>query len=447
MNSRAEQGEEVKDLKKITEEEWTRVRLGDVVDLLTGFPFKSDYYVENDDAPRLLRGDNVAQGFLRWDGVKRWPQNAVKDVADYWLSEGDIILAMDRPWIDAGLKYASVLRTDLPSLLVQRVARLRGTKRLDNRFLKYVIASKAFTDHVLAVQTGTAVPHISGDQIKGFELLLPPLREQSAIGNVLGRLDDKIELNQQMNETLEAMARAIFNHWFIDFEFPNEEGKPYKSSGREMVYNEKLEKMVPEGWKVAELPDVTTVIDCLHTKKPDQNSSEFLLLQVYNIDVEEATINLGEKYTVSESDYRTWTKNIEVQAGDCIITNAGIVGAVAQIPLGFKCGIGRNITAIRPRDIPPTYLLLYLRSSYGQREIMKNTDQGTIFNSLNVKGIRRILILVPSTDILDKFETICRHLRERVERNNFENSSLKDIRDSLLPKLMSGKIRVGVEVG
>src|SRR5436309_2937837 len=126
--------------------DWTSVSIGDVTDLLTGFPFKSERYVADKTAPRLLRGDNVAQGTLRWDGAKRWPQNAVKEVAGYLLCEGDIILAMDRPWIDAGLKYATVRRDDLPALLVQRVARLRGTDRLDTRFLKYVIGSSRFTD-------------------------------------------------------------------------------------------------------------------------------------------------------------------------------------------------------------------------------------------------------------------------------------------------------------
>src|SRR5439155_16482602 len=109
--------------------DWLTVRLGDVTDVLTGFPFKSDRYVADDAAPRLLRGDNVAQGVLRWEGAKRWPRDSVDDVANYLLREGDVILAMDRPWIEAGLKYASVRRSDLPSLLVQRVARFRGTDR------------------------------------------------------------------------------------------------------------------------------------------------------------------------------------------------------------------------------------------------------------------------------------------------------------------------------
>ncbi len=96
--------------------EWTHTHLGDVTDLLTGFPFKSEHYVEDLSAPRLLRGDNVAQGVLRWDGAKRWPTNGANDVVPYQLREGDVILAMDRPWIEAGLKYASVRSSDLPML-------------------------------------------------------------------------------------------------------------------------------------------------------------------------------------------------------------------------------------------------------------------------------------------------------------------------------------------
>lgn len=198
--------------------DWPLARLGDVADLLTGYPFRSESYVDDVNAPRLLRGDNVAQGRLRWDGAKRWPAGDSDDLAKYKLREGDVVLAMDRPWIEAGLKYASVSSADLPALLVQRVARLRGTEALDTCYLKYVIGSPAFTEYVLAVQTGTAVPHISSGQIKSFEFRLPSLAEQRTIARALGALDDKIELNRRMCETLEAMARALFKSWFVDFE-------------------------------------------------------------------------------------------------------------------------------------------------------------------------------------------------------------------------------------
>jgi type I restriction enzyme S subunit len=160
----------------------------------------------------------------------------------------------------------------------------------------------------------------------------------------------------------------------------------------------------------------------------------------------DGTLDFTEKYNVSENDYQEWIKNIEVKEGDCLITNAGRVGAVAQVPVEFKGGIGRNITAIRPKDVTSTYLFRYLFSNSGRREIERQTDQGTVLDSLNVKGIRKIRILLPPHRIMDKFEQMARPLREKVERNKMENDFLMLTRDSLLPRLMSGKIRVQVGV-
>src|SRR5437660_1245749 len=149
-------------------EQWVSTSLADEADLITGFPFQSKHYTEAADGVRLLRGDNVVQGRLRWEAVKRWPRDLLTDVAEYELQEGDVVLAMDRPWIEAGLKNACINKGDLPCLLVQRVARLRGRHRLDTGFLRYLIGSAEFTAHILSVQTGTTVPHISGGQIKSF---------------------------------------------------------------------------------------------------------------------------------------------------------------------------------------------------------------------------------------------------------------------------------------
>jgi type I restriction enzyme S subunit len=134
------------------------------------------------------------------------------------LRPGDVVLAMDRPWIEAGLKHATLTEADCPSLLVQRVARLRARPGLDQRYLGYVIRSADFTNYILGVQTGTAVPHISGGQIKAFEFSLPSLEQQARAAELLGVLDDKIGLNRRMAATLEAMARALFKSWFVDFD-------------------------------------------------------------------------------------------------------------------------------------------------------------------------------------------------------------------------------------
>jgi type I restriction enzyme S subunit len=179
-------------------EGWVATTLGAEIDLLAGFAFKSAQYTTDNGDIRLLRGDNIIQGCLRWDDVKKWPANDTEAYDRYQLREGDVVLAMDRPWVKAGLKHATISADDLPCMLVQRTARIRGGPRLDNRFLMYLIGSTAFTSHILGVQTGIGVPHISGQQIKDFELARPPIQEQR-------RIADKLEALRTQTQRLESI--------------------------------------------------------------------------------------------------------------------------------------------------------------------------------------------------------------------------------------------------
>lgn len=184
---------------------WRPTKLAAVSDLLAGFAFKGKEFSDGPEDTRLLRGDNIGQGCLRWNGARRWPADRAAEVTRYALAHGDVVLAMDRPWIEAGLKFARVAMSDLPALLVQRVCRLRGHPRtLDQRYLAAIIGSPAFERHVQLVTTGSAVPHISGSDIAQFAFDLPPLSEQESIADVLGALDDKIESNERVAAGLAA---------------------------------------------------------------------------------------------------------------------------------------------------------------------------------------------------------------------------------------------------
>lgn len=162
-------------------EGWEEKSLGAEIDLLCGFAFKSSRYTESPDDVRLLRGDNIMQGKLRWEDVKRWPCSEVGEYSRYQLAKNDIVLAMDRPWVKAGLKYSSISKEDLPCLLVQRTARLRVNATLDKRFLTFLLGGRDFTHHIVGVQSGIGVPHISAQQIKDFKFLCPPISEQQTI--------------------------------------------------------------------------------------------------------------------------------------------------------------------------------------------------------------------------------------------------------------------------
>ena len=192
--------------------------LGTEIDILCGFPFKSAQYTKDKTDVRLLRGDNIAQGSLRWDDVKCWPAEDTDEYERYALSASDVVLALDRPWVKAGLKRAQLAPEDLPCLLVQRTARLRGNRNLLNRFLFYLISSNSFTRHILGVQTGIGVPHISAQQIKDFRFFIPPVKAQLNIANQLDALSEETQslesIYQRKLERLEALKKSLLHHAF-----------------------------------------------------------------------------------------------------------------------------------------------------------------------------------------------------------------------------------------
>ncbi len=202
-------------------EDWKVCSLREVADILPGFPFEGDKY--SDKGIRVLRGENVSVGFLRWDTEKRW-NHSLDRLDRYHLSDSDIVIGMDGSKV--GQNRARIRNSDLPLLLAQRVVRVRAKPPLNQGYLYYNIFSDKFFLHVEAVRTGTSIPHISSTQIGELKLAVPPPSEQHYMAKILSDLDSKIELNQQMNKTLEAIGQAIFKHWFIDFEFPNEESRP-----------------------------------------------------------------------------------------------------------------------------------------------------------------------------------------------------------------------------
>jgi len=174
-------------------EGWVETSLGQEIELLTGYAFKSKDYTEHPQGIPLIRGDNVVQGKIRWDGVKRWPKEEVSEYTKYQLEDGDILLAMDRTWVKAGMKYAKITSNDLPALLVQRVARMRVHSDFNEDYLFHLLGSKLFESYVLSIQTGLGVPHISGKQIEGFQLQKPPLSMQKEIISKVNRLSAEVE--------------------------------------------------------------------------------------------------------------------------------------------------------------------------------------------------------------------------------------------------------------
>ncbi len=199
-------------------EGWVETTLGVEINLLTGFAFKSKEYVTHSNSIPLIRGDNIIQGKLRWDGVKLWSNDTVSEYQKYQLEVDDIVIAMDRTWVKAGMKFSKITSEDLPALLVQRVARLRSLKSINSDYLYHLVGSKLFESYVLSIQTGLGVPHISGKQIQSFSFNKPSIERQKALVSTMNDLKNKVQqleaIYQQKLTAIDELKKSILQKAF-----------------------------------------------------------------------------------------------------------------------------------------------------------------------------------------------------------------------------------------
>ena len=285
----------------------------------------------------------------------------------------------------------------------------------DKDFLYYVLADDDFFTYSMATSKGTKMPRGDKTSIMQYEVPLIDLQVQKKIASVLKALDERIKLNNEINNNLAEQSQAIFAEFMCKY--------PYVLSP---------------------LGDMAEIIDCLHSKKPKAvNGTTYQLLQLNNI-TDSGFLDLSSKYYISKSDYENWTRKCEIVEGDCVITNVGRIGAVSQAPNGTHAAMGRNMTCIRLRKDKPfySYLITALLSPHIRREIMKNTDEGTIMGALNVKNIPLLLFPMFALPTMNALEDLLSPIRKAIEQNYLSNQMLSLLRDSLLPRLMSGELDV-----
>jgi type I restriction enzyme S subunit len=312
---------------------------------------------------------------------------------------------------------------------------------VDGRYLYYVVVSPQFQALAKGTKTGSAQPFLSLHQLRSHRIQYhKDLPVQRRVAGILSAYDDLIENNRQRIRILEDMARTVYREWFVEFRAPGVELR--RASANEAALTGRT--VFPVEWAVRPMEEVADVVDCLHSKKPAEDTKgSGMLLQLFNID-DGGKLNVAKRYLISDADYQEWTSRIEVRAGDCIVTNVGRVGAIAQIPEGVSAALGRNMTAVRPRPgvISAPYLLEYLLSSYMSTETARKKDMGTIMDALNVKGIVRLGVPVPSTGVLDSFSMIVGPIHHRIQLCVRQNLNLRSTRDLLLQRLMSGEVSV-----
>lgn len=290
-------------------------------------------------------------------------------------------------------------------------------EKVNPKFMRYYTISTDYRNWVSSFSTGSTRGNINAQTYGSMKIKLPPRKQQDFLVEILSKLDEKIEINKQINKKLEEMAQAIFKHWFIDFEFPNEDGEPYKSSGGEMVESEL--GMIPKGWEVGVLGNMIKITS---GKRPAKKS--------------ESKDNDFKFPLVGASSIMGYSENYNFDESVLVIGRVGTHGVVQRF--NQKIWASDNTLVIISKAYEYVYQILKLID-------YSALNRGSTQPLITQTDIKNYKILLPLSNILEKFENLVESLYKIHSNYCKENASLINIRDTLLPKLMSGEIRVLVD--
>lgn len=396
-------------------------RLGDVSDMLVGFAFKSAGFLDADtDGVRILRGDNVQQGYIRWgDKTKKWPTAQCDGLERYQLAEDDVILAMDRPIVGDGLKMAWIRHDDLPALLVQRVCRLRGKPGVSlTNFIRYVLAAPDFSAHIHRITTGANIPHISGKDIAAYEFELPDLDDQARIVECLSAYDALIATNQRRIALLEDAARRLYREWFVHLRFPGHESVPLKDG-------------VPEGWRKTPMTSVADFVNGFAFKPEHLGESGLPVVKIPELRsgiTSKTPFNPG--HIVPQRNHITTGDVLFSWSATLLVNEWGEGPALLNQHL-FKV-------------IPHNELHKRLVRFAVEAAIPELTGHavGATMQHIRRSALDNHLMLVPDDKTAAAFAAQADPMMDTVLNLTAQNRELTKARDLLLPKLMSGQLDV-----
>lgn len=309
----------------------------------------------------------------------------------------------------------------------------------DFNFVYYLI--KANIERIKGYGTGTTFAEVSATVVKNLKFKLPALQIQTAIAKILSSLDDKIELNNKINQELENLAQTLFKYWFIDFEFPNENGEPYKSSGGEMVDSELGE--IPKGWEIATIDDITEIVTKGTT--PTTIGGKFTDSGINFIKVESLTEQgafIKSKFGFIDEETNQLLRRSIIKEGDVLFSIAGTIGRVAVVTKDIlPANTNQAIAIIRPDQVDSNFLKLLMKSALIQNDTKSNVVQAVQAN-LSLGVIKATKFIKPSIPILSFFKATLLEVFENVNLLTEETQELISIRDTLLPKLITGELTI-----
>jgi type I restriction enzyme S subunit len=360
--------------------------------------------------------------------------------------EGDVVLSRRcNPGVTA------VIPKGFKGSLGQNLVLLRATNgRITPEYLRWATRGREWWNEVdRYINVGAVFESLRCADIPEFQIPLPSLPEQKAIAHILGTLDDKIELNRKTNETLEAMARALFKSWFVDFDpvrakaegrptgLPDEISDLFPDSFEDSELGD-----IPRGWEVQAVSDVVdSIFDGPHAT-PAESDTGNVFLGIRNMTG--TKIELDEIRLIHDDDWGTWTRRVEPQSNDIVFTYEAALGLFGLIPPKLKCCLGRRMALIRPLPVngyPHFWFHQFIAAPF-QRVINERCIHGATVNRTPLTEFPSYPVLTPPSNIRLHFEELASELWAKIHALSDQSRTLVPLRDTLLPKLISGELRI-----
>ena len=411
-----------------------KCKLGELMEVTRGMSLGGEFYSTKGELMRLTLGnfdyknncfkDDKSKDNLFFTGLVKPEFILKKDDIITPLTEQAIGLLGSTAKIPCSGKY----------IQSQDVALIKCNEKLNPNFAFYLISSKLVRNQLSAAAQQTKIRHTSPDKIKDCIVWIPEYSAQEKIGNFLSSIDEKIALNNRINAKVEQMTKRLYDFWFVQFDFPNENGKPYKSSGGKMVYSPELKREIPVGWEVGNLYEIADYINGLACQnfrpKEDEESLPVIKIREMNEgitkDTEQVSINIPEKYKINNGDILfSWSATLEV-----MLWNGG------------KGGLNQHIFKVMPknyfsREYVYQQLDRYVVNFQKQAEARKTT-----MGHITSEHINQSRVILPPEETVQVFTRKVKSLSKMQSNLKAENLKLATLRDRLLPLLMNGQVEV-----
>ncbi|MFK2144936.1 restriction endonuclease subunit S [Bacteroides fragilis] len=366
------------------------------------------------------------------------------EISKFQLKKGQVALTKDSETRD-DIGISTYIADDFEDVILGYHCSLISPNKdiLDGRYLNALLHTNYAKKYFACNASGSGQRYaLSVEALNSFPVPIIPLHEQKQIGEIFSALDKKIELNRQINQNLEAMAKQLYDYWFVQFDFPNENGKPYKSSGGEMVWNEKLRREIPKGWSSMSIGDYAPCMSGYAFKSKDFGSKGLPVIKIGNIQ-ENYTLNMTDSQCI---DLFNNTLFLAKRYNLVIAMTGATIGkfAISQRNYWVNQRVGRFDLGDRPL-LRLGFLFNSLKQEYFREQVFQIAC-GCAQPNISAEQIDSISVLKPNDIILNQFNKLCEPLLELQSENYLELEELTKQRKELLPLLMNGQASVNSDL-